>query len=139
MRERGRYTKGMRGLLLAVVLLGIGLGCGPTTRPLRGDWVMAQSQGIRFTFRDNGTYEAKIDAGSTKIVQHGNFSQNGTWLNIYTKKVETNQADLQAAYDRSRLEPQRMQVRWVNDNHVVLDSGSSRQSMKRVGPDGYIP
>lgn len=129
----------MRSPLLAVALLATGLGCWPTTRPLRGEWVMAQSQGIRFTFRDNGTYEARIDAGSTQIVQHGTFSQNGTWLNVYPKRVETNHAELQSAYDRSRLEPQRMQVRWVNDNHVVLDSGSSRQSMKRVGPDGYIP
>lgn len=129
----------MRSLLLVVALFAFGLGCGPTTRPLRGEWVMAQSQGVRFTFRDNGTYQARIDAGSTKIVQHGSYSQNGTWLNMYTKKVETNHAELQAAYDRSRLEPQRMQVRWVNDNHVILDSGNGCQSMKRVGPDGYIP
>ena len=125
----------MRGLPVTVLglVLAVGLGCKPETKPLAGSWFMADSvTPVTMNFHEDGKYEAIYKGNGKEITQHGEYSQSGTWVNMYAKKVDTNDPEMTKAFAAARLEPQKMRARWISDDEVELISGENKRSMKRV-------
>ncbi len=87
---------------------------------------------VKFTFNDDGTYVASWTGNEIEIKQHGDYSQNGTWLHMYVKRFESTSEKLNKEYENTRLEPQHMRAKWEGEDVVVLDSGKGIRAMRRV-------
>ncbi len=123
----------MKRLLAGCLTLAILGGCGPETKPIRGEWFMADSiTPVTLQFHEDGTYQATWKGNEKKVTQYGVYSQNGTWLNMYAKRVETHDPQLTKAFGEARLEPQRMRTKWLSKDRVVLDSGKGKREITRV-------
>lgn len=120
----------VRSAVTALVLLAVGGGCVPKSKPIRGAWTLDEGNAtpIVMTFHENGTYVVESIVATFSVRQEGSFTQTGSWLYMNPTKVVASDKRLQAEYDKLNLSPFRAQTKWQGEDVVRLTSPEDKRS-----------
>jgi len=112
------------------VVLALGGGCVPKSKPIRGAWMLDEGNAtpVVMTFHENGTYVVDSTVATFSVRQEGSFSQTGSWLYMSPTKVVASDKRLQAEYDKLHLSPFRAQTKWQGEDVIRLTSPEDKRS-----------
>lgn len=103
-----------------------------------GDWVFRTlGSETLMKFKNDGTYTSSFVHKGAKVTQSGTYAVTGSWLHILPDKVVTDNAQLQAIYDREHLGRLVLRTKWEGENRVRLrqDGSKATQLMTRISED----